>query len=215
MQCVSDLSKLRDCVIRRVYSLRQITAPISLPLGSEDRRALAYVAVELDNLTILGLRQFTKSCLLRARTASGYRISTSVLPNTEGEAAALVFSSLNPAGYLKLKNPTSVPEKDEIVFRDPKKTEKVLMDYASSNLANWQLALSLNALVFSELKVCRHFFSHRMKNTHEAVKILANNAGIVAFDDTEHFLVSGRPATGVRFVDGWLSEVQTFFDLAA
>jgi len=215
MQCVSDLAKLRDCAIRRVRTLREIVAPIASPLGSEDKRALAFVTVELDNLIIVTLRQFTKSSLLGSRTAAGYHVTASVRPHTPQEAAALVFNSLNPAGYLKLKSPAAIDEEDELVFRDPKRVEKVLTDYAASNLANVQLALSLNAVVFSEVKVCRHFFSHRMRNTVEQVKVLANNVGVITFADTENLLVVGRPGTGIRFIDGWLSDVENFVDLAA
>jgi len=215
MQCVSDLTKLRDGVIARVHTLRRIVSPISLPLGSEERRALAFATIELDNTIIVGLRQFTKSSLLRSRTAAGARVTTSVSPQTAEEAAALVLKSLNLAAYQRMKSPATIQEKDEIVFRDPKRAEKVLIDYTASNLTNLQLALSLNAVVFSELKTCRHFFSHRMKSTFQEVKLLANNTGVVNVDNTEHFLVLGRPATGVRFLDGWLSDVQNFFDLAA
>jgi hypothetical protein len=176
---------------------------------------LAFVAIELDNLIIVGLRQYTKSCLLGTRTAAGSRVTSTISPGTPEEAAAHVFSSLNPSGYAKAKNPVAIQEKDEVVFRDPKRVEKVLTDYSASNIANLQLALSLNAAVFDEVKVCRHFFSHRMKNTAENVRILAGNVGVTTFEDAEHFIIRGRPATGVRFVDGWLSEVETFFDLAA
>ena len=88
-------------------------------------------------------------------------------------------------------------------------------DYSASNLANLQLALSLNATAFDEVKICRHFFSHRMRNTVEEIKTLASNLGVLMFDDAEHFVVRGRPSTGVRFVDGWISDVENFFDLAA
>jgi hypothetical protein len=215
MQCVSDLAKLRDCVIGRVQTLRQIAAPIVPPLAHAEKRALAFVTIELDNLIIVALRQYTKSCLLGTRTAAGQRVFASVSPSTPEQAAALIFSSLNPSGYAKAKNPAVVDEKDEIVFRDPKRAEKVLTDYSASNLANLQLALSLNAVVFDEVKLCRHFFSHRMRSTVEAVSTLSANLGVIGFDDTEHFIVRGRPSTGVRFVDGWLSDVENFFDLAA
>ena len=103
MQCVSDLAKFRDCVIGRAQTLRQIAAPIALPLGHEDRRALSFVTIELDNLIVVALRQYTKSCLLGSRTAAGQRVTTSASPSTPEEAAALIFSSLNPSGYARLR----------------------------------------------------------------------------------------------------------------
>ncbi len=144
MQCVTDLVKLRDSIISRVLCLRQIVAPITTPLGSEDRRALAFVTIELDNLVVIGLRQYTKSSLLRSRTAAGVRITATVQPASTQEAAAFIYRSINPKGYKnRFKSAPKVMEKDEIAIRDPKVTEKVLMDYSASNLPNFALALSL------------------------------------------------------------------------
>ena len=214
MQSVTDLRKLRDATILRVRRLRQVASPISLPFGSEDRRALAFVTIELDNLVIVGLRNYTKSSLLRSRTAAGIRITATVTPNSTEEAAAFVFKSLNPKGYETRRRPIMINEKDELTFRDPKESQKVLTDYSASNLPNLVIGLSLNATVFDEAKVCRHFFAHRTGNTYEAVKRLAINLGIVNFDAPEHLLLKSRPNTGVRLLDGWLADVENFFDLA-
>lgn len=214
MQCVSDLGKLRSSVISRVRRLREIVLPIATPFGSEDRRALAFVTIELDNLVIVGLRQYMKGSLLRSRTAAGVRITASVRPASTEEAAALIFRSLNPTGFKKKSNPTTISEKEEIAVRDPKQTEKVFNDYNSSNLPNLITALSLNATVFTEVKVCRHFFAHRAQNTHEAVREFAAQRGVVGVQMPEQLIVRGRPDTGVRFLDGWLADVENFFDLA-
>jgi hypothetical protein len=193
-----------------------VVTPVGLPLSYDDRRALAFATIELDNLIVVALRQYTKSCLLGTRTAAGARVVASVSPSTPEEAAAYIYGSLNPAAYQKkMKSPKAIAEKDEIVFRDPKQSEKVLIDYGASNLANLQLALSLNAVAFSEVKTCRHFFSHRMMNTSHQVEALATSVGIVGFEDPENFVAVGRPATGVRMIDGWLSDIENFFDLAA
>lgn len=214
MRCVTDLVKLRDSVTSRCSLLRQISSPLSTPLTSEDRRALAYVAIELDNLIVVGLRQYAKSSLLRSRTAAGVRITSSVNPQSTEEAAALIYRSVNPAGYQRANNPQSIRERDEITIRDPKKVEKVLIDYSASNIANMNLALSLNAEVFSEIKVFRHFFAHRAKNTFDAVQIFAAGLGIVDKYRPEHLLVQGRPGTGVKLLDGWFADIENFFDLA-
>lgn len=214
MQCATDLVKLRDSIISRVRYLRQIVSSINVPLASEDRRALAFVTIELDNLVVVGLRQYTKSSLLRSRTAAGARITATVHPASTEEAAAFIFRSLNPTRYSNNRSPSTILEKDEIVFRDPKMAEKVLMDYATSNLPNFTLALSLNAEIFAEAKICRHFFAHRARNTYEAVQAFAANLGIVGVNMPEHLIVRGRPSTGVRIIDGWLADVENFFDLA-
>jgi hypothetical protein len=218
MQCVTDLVKLRDSVKSRVTSLRQIVAPIGAALGPAERRALAFATIELDNLIVVGLRQYTKSSLLRSRTAAGVRITATVQPASTEEAAGLICMSLFPKRYsgknFSLTNPPIIPEKEEIAFRDPKDAEKVLIQYNASNLPNFVLALSLNSTVFSEAKVCRHFFAHRAKNTYEAVQHLAANMGIIGKTTPEQLIVKGRPGTGVRILDGWLADVETFFDLA-
>lgn len=214
MQCATDLGKLRDSIVSRIRGLRQIASPIVTPLSPEDRRALAFITIELDNLVVVGLRQFMKSSLLRARTAAGVRITSTVQPASTEEAAAFIYRSLNPAGYSKSR-PRYISEKDEKAIRDPREIQKVFIDYSVSNLPNFALALSLNAEVFSEAKIFRHFFAHRAQNTYEAVQAFAANTGIVGVDMPELLILRGRPGTGVRFVDGWLADVENFFDLAA
>lgn len=183
-------------------------------MAPEELRALAYAAIELDNLVVVGLRQYAKSSLLRSRTAAGARVTANVNPKSPEEAAALVFRSLNPAGFTKAKSPKAIAERQEVAIRDPKRVEKVLTDYAASNLSNMALALSLNADVFAEVKVFRHFFAHRARNTSDEVQLFAAKVGVVGTYRPEHLLVRGRPGTGVRFLDGWLADVENFFDLA-
>jgi len=214
MQCVTDLVKLRDAVAARSQSFRQMIAKMSLPLSTDQQRALGYIAIELDNIIVVGLRQYTKSCLLRSRTAAGARITSTVSPTSTEEAAAYIFKSLNPKGYQRAKNPTAIGERDEVAFRDPKRVEKVLTDYSASNISNLTLALSLNADVFSEVKVFRHFFAHKAKNTFDEVQSFAMDIGVVGVHRPEHLLIRGRPGTGVRLLDGWLADVENFFDLA-
>jgi hypothetical protein len=215
MQCATDLVKLRDAISSRIRHLSQITSSLSTPLSWEDRRALSFATVELDNLIVVGLRQYAKSSLLRARTSSGSRITATVKPATGEEAAALILKSLNPKAYQKAKNPVSIAEKDELVFRDPKKVETVLTTYQASNQSNLALALSLNSSAFSEIKVFRHYFSHRMRNTYEAVQNFAVNNAMPANEIPERLLLRGRPGSGVRLLDGWLADINTFFDLAS
>lgn len=190
MQSVTDLIKLRDAATSRARRLREVAAPIKLPLGSEDRRALAFISIELDNLIVVGLRNYTKSCLLGSRDVAGDRITTTVNPASAEEAAALILKSQNPKGYANKKSPQAISEKDEIAFRDPKVSEKVMIDYSVSHLPKLIVALSLNAVVFHEAKICRHFFAHRAKNTYDAVATYARNIGIITFDSPEHLLLS-------------------------
>lgn len=215
MQCVSDLAKLRDSVISRVRGLRSVSASVTSPLASSDKRTLAFVTLELDNLIIVALRQYTKSSLLRSRTASGLRITASVNPMTVQEAAAYVFRSINPTRYHNMGSPAAISERNELSFRNPKDAERVLLDYSASNISNLATALSLNAEVFAEAKVFRHFFAHRARNTADAVAELALNLGLAFSGSPEEILIKGRPNVGIRVLDGWLADVENFFDLAA
>jgi len=214
MRCTSDLVKLRDSIKSRIQHLGLIVSPLKNPLSWEDRRALSFATIELDNLVVVGLRQYAKSSLLRARTAAGIRITSAVSPKSSEEAAALIFKSLNPKGYAKAKSPVSIPEKDEIVFRDSKKIETVLTSYQASNQPNIALALSLNSPAFSEIKAFRHYFSHRMKNTYEAVQVYAANNAMPINVTPESLLIKGRPSNGIRLIESWLSDIDIFFDLA-
>jgi hypothetical protein len=214
MQSATDLVKLRDAIHARTRALRYIVSRVSTSFSPDDRRSLAYVTIELDNLIVCGLRQYAKSSLLRSRTAAGVRITASINPSSTEEAAAYILRTLNPKKYANISNPPSIKERDEITIRDPKEIEKVLIAYSASNLSNFVVALSLNAKVFSEAKICRHFFAHRAKNTYEAVQLFSLNLGIAGIDMPEKLLIRGRPSNGVRFLDGWLSDVENFFDLA-
>ena len=214
MQSVSDLAKLRDAIIVRCHTLRLVASATSSPLGGQDRRNLAFVTIELDNLVIVGLRQLTKSCLLGCRTVAGHRVASTSSAVDAQEAAAHIYRSLKPQGYLKLKSPAKISERDEVTSRDPKDVEKVLSFYGASNISNIKLALSLNAEVFSETKVFRHFFAHRAKNTYEDVVNFAQNIGAPKPRMPEELIVMGRPGTGIGIIEGWTADLINFFDLA-
>lgn len=193
--------------------LRILANSTSHPLGGQDRRNLAFVTVEIDNLIVGGLRQLAKSCLLGCRTVAGPRVTSTSSATSSEEAGAHIYRALSPQGWQK-KKPATIPERDEIVFRDPKDLEKVLRYYGASNLANVQLALGLNAEVFGETKVFRHFFSHRARNTYEEVVAFAQNIGASRPRMPEELVIMGRPGTGVVIVDGWTADLINFFDLA-
>jgi hypothetical protein len=187
---------------------------VATPYGTRERLALSFTAIELDNLIIGGLRQYTKSSLLRARTASGIRISATVSPGNAEEAAAYVYSVLNPKGYAKIKNPSAIHEKDEIKFRDPKNIEKVLSSCSASNLPNVQIGIALNGGAFSELKLFRHFFAHRCIDTYAEVQKFSTSICIIDRLVPADLMMRGRPGDGVRLMDGWIADVRNFFDMA-
>lgn len=214
MQAVSDLAKLRDSVISRCRLFQTLAAGIRNPISARDRRDLSFLVIEIDNLVVVGLRQFTKSSLLRCRTASGQRVQSTSTAQSPQEAAAHILKVLQPQKFLNQKSPVIIHEKDEESVRDPKKVAKALHAYSASNLPNLNLALSLNAQVFGEAKVFRHYLAHRAQNTYDSVCQFAANEGFAKPRIPEELLVRGRPSTGVSLVDGWTGDLINFFDYA-
>jgi hypothetical protein len=68
--------------------------------------------------------------------------------------------------------------------------------------------------VFSEIAKIRHFFAHRAENTSARVRSWATSVGLFSYVDAETALVSGRPSTGVKIIDGWLAETENFIENA-
>lgn len=214
MQCTSDLTKLRDALRGRIRLLRDLCRNCRGPLSDADFRTIAFAAIELDNLVVFGLRQFAKSALLGGRTSAGDYVQTSVSPGSTEEAAAFVYASINPSGYANRGSPLTIREKDEITTRNPKDIEKVLTDYAATNLSRYALALSLNSSAFDEIKIFRHFFAHRCRDTYQKVGKLAQDLGLPVPNRPETLVISGHPNYGVAFYESWTGDLDTFFDLA-
>jgi hypothetical protein len=213
MRCTTDLCKIRDAVRHRVVRLSGVLPKASTNLDGSDLRAVAFVAVELDNLIVSGLRCYTKSSLLRARASSGSRVTAAVKPTSPLDAARYVAGALrgnqNGAPYAGIKSP-----KDEQNVRDPKEIERVFITFSVSIIREFSLGLALNSSVFNDLKHFRHFFSHRSAHTFAEVKNFARREGYPSVACPEEIMLLRRHGSGVRIIDEWLSDVRWFFELA-
>lgn len=214
MRCASDLTKIRDALQKRTVNLQNLCRTCQNPLSETDYRSISYATIELDNMFVTALRQYSKSVLLGARTAQGDYTTCSVRPNSPEEAAAFILAAVNPVAYANRNSPKTIYEKDELTTRDPKDMEKVFVRYQASNLPRYALALSLNSSAFQEVKVLRHFFAHRCKNTAEKVEKLALSMGILAPRRPEDLVLSGHPGLGVPLYETWTADLMLFFDLA-
>ncbi len=211
MQCVSDLKKLQSAVRRRSARLRTLWFDRE-SWGYDQRRInLAFGAIELDNLLVMGLRQFTKSSLLGCRTASGSRVSCTFSASHPAQAAAAVLSTLNKKKHKALGLPVMIEERQEQIFREPRDAHKVLFQFAASNTSALLQGMAYNGNVFSEIGTLRNYFAHRASGTCERVRTLSERLGYLHFRDAEDFLEDIRPGTSLRIYEGWLNDVDDFF----
>jgi hypothetical protein len=211
MQCVSDLSKLQLAVRRRSAKLRALWLSRNGMSRPRRRIALAYGTIELDNLIVMGLRQFTKSSLLNCRTAGGARVSCTFSASDPRHAAAAILATLNRPKHRSLGRPLSIDERQEQIFREPRDALKVLTQFGATNAPSLIQGMAYNGTVFSEIGTVRNFFAHRASGTSERVKSLGSRIGLMQLVDAEALLESVRPGTSLRVFEGWLNDVDNFF----
>lgn len=213
MRASMHLGRLHDATQYRLKRLLDLYGTIGvLPIPQQSRR-LAYIAIELDNLNISALREFTISTIRCAKSLTGKKISVNRNLGQEDEIGAYILSVLNPVRYKNLKFPATVKRTDEPTVRDPKEVKKVLVDCAASNLASMDNALSLNSSLFRDIKPIRHFYAHRSKDTF--IKALANSAslGLPHPRHPDEILKHVVPGRSVPVWEEWLIEAQIFYEL--
>jgi hypothetical protein len=211
MHAVSDLSKLHDAVQARLKRIKSHFASVSVRPAADRNPVITTCVIELDNMALCALREFTVSSLRRARTIRGHRISVNRRFGPETEIAAYVLSVVNSVKYNR-KKPTSLKRDEEQTVRDPKDTEKVLISCAATNLPSLQKALALNVGIFRDISTVRNFYAHRNENTWRKVRDKARATGIVPVhhpDDLVQSSIAGRP---VSVFEDWVGEAELFFD---
>lgn len=212
MRATSDLAKLYDAVLYRIKKIRKFYWSLpSRPEGDKDL-VIAHCVLELDNMAICALREFTVSSLGRARTVAGHRISVNRSFHSEGEIGAYILSIINSVKYNSWNKPSSIRRNEEPTIRDPKETEKILMDCAASNLSSLQRALALNVGLFRDIATLRNFYAHRNKDTWRKVSNKARDMGVLGArhpDDLVQAIAAGRP---VPVFEDWVAEAELFFE---
>lgn len=210
MRACSDLGKLHAAVLTRINRLR---SKYDVSKGATDNRSLllAGCVIELDNLVLGGLRQFTVSSLKGTRTVRHHWVTSTPIISQETEAGAYILSVLNSVRFARLNNPTAVTRKEEPTVRDPKDTEKVLQAASASNIPSLQTALSLNSPLFRDLGIVRNFYAHRNADTWRKARnvALAMNISVRHADEIVTAPSHNAPAT---IFDDWLFDAELFFD---
>ncbi|WKY30268.1 hypothetical protein [Pseudomonas donghuensis] len=213
MRASMHLGRLNDAAQYRLERLQALYNTMGgLPVPQQSRR-LAYISIELDNLNICTLREFTVSTIRGAKTTTGKRITVNQRMGPDDEIGAFILSVVNSVKYRKLRNPVKVQRTQEQTIRDPKEVEKVLVACGASNLPSLQNALSLNSSLFRDIKFIRHFYAHRSKDTF--IKASANAASMGIHnpshpDQILKYVVTGRPHS---VIEEWLVEAKIFYQL--
>jgi hypothetical protein len=213
MRASMDLGRLSRAAQYRLERLHNLHNGVSSLPESQRSIQLSYIAIELDNLNICALREFTVSTLRKAKTSTGKKISVNVTLGPEAEIGAYMLSVSNFVKYQRMKSPASIKRTEEHTIRDPKETEKILTAANASNLNSLHNALSLNSSLFRDLKFIRHFYAHRSKDTYLKASSNAAQMGVSNPshpDEILQYVVSGRP---LSVLEEWLVEAKLFYQL--
>lgn len=213
MRASMHLGRLHDATQYRIKRLHDHYTSISGVDAQQQSLQLAHIAIELDNLNICALREFTISTLRKAKTTSGTRISVNKNLEREEEVGAYILSVINSVKYKNMKHPQAIRRTDEPTIRDPKETEQVLIHSNASNLPSLRKALSLNSSLFRDIKFLRHFYAHRCKDTFHKASANAASMGIINPrhpDEILRFVRTGRPTS---VLEEWLIDARIFYEL--
>lgn len=212
MRASSDLRKLHSAVQYRISRIKyRYISVLKCPKENNDL-LITYCVIELDNMAVSTLREFAISCLKRARTLNGHRITINTSFNNEKEISAFILSIINTVRYEKIGKPKSISRDQEPTVRDPKDIKKILSNCNASNLTSLDTAISLNTGIFRDLATLRNFYAHRNEDTWKKVRNKARDIGIVSIqnpDEVVQATILGRP---VSVFEDWLAEAAIFFN---
>lgn len=214
MRCVSDLEKLRIAILLRSHRLDNVWRAAVTKSGHDKYALISYLTLELDNLLVLGMRQFTKSSLLRCRTVSGVRVHSESGANSPERAAALVLEELNRKRFEELNEPVEIVDRFEQTFREPRDTLRVLRKFRASNDVSVLAGMAYNGKVFSEIGTARNFFAHRCAGTYERMTKFGERVGFGARTAPEAIVSGRRRGRPASMFEEWNIDVRTFFDAA-
>lgn len=217
MRSSSDLSKLNDVIQARIVRITRGFTAAANGTQDYDRLArdsiLATSVIELDNVLVTGLRQFTISTLYKARTMGGARVTHAASIGNERQASAYMLSVKNIVAYQKANSPIEISRKIEPTIRDPKDTSDILAACDASNKSAFDTALAFNFLVFDTLGTVRNFYGHRNLHTWNKARNKAFALGLNPkhANDLITATLDDRP---VSVFEDWANELSIFFDQA-
>ncbi len=214
MRCVSDLDKLRKPLLRRVIKLRLFWYGSRMKTAEDASASIAYAVLELDNLIVCGLRQYTKSCLLGCRSSNGVRIASTAPVRDPPEAAAFVLEHLNKKRFDELGSPTKLDERFEYTFREPRDAYKLLEPHCDTIMPSLLNGMSYNGEVFSRIGTARNFFAHRAEGTAERILRLGPALGMGPVSRPEDVIRGRRAGRPSSIYEEWLTDAENFFAAA-
>lgn len=210
MRPTTDLAKLREAANGRLRRIRSATASLPGLAPSEAARTVAFAVIELDNLVLSSLREFTISTLRRARTASGQRVQVNAHFGSAEAVGAYVLSVVEVVSFQRLGSPQAIDRRKEVKLRDPRLVERVLRHCNASNIQSFQTALSLNSSMFRDISSVRNFYAHRNEDTWKKVRNIAQSRGIlnpVHPDELMGHRLLPRPVT---VLEDWMDDAELF-----
>jgi hypothetical protein len=203
------LKKLRVAGWKRAILLRSVVEHYSPPLRADQLRAVAYVAIETQNLWASFARAYYLSCALKAKTEAGLKVTITQAGITAG-TDAIAFA-------LKLLKPwitaTHVMRREEPTWQDTHNILRLFTAIGASNSIQVQTALSYPTRVFELLPSMRNFFAHRNDETARKAATVATSLGIssrIRPEDMLSFVLPGRPQ---NVLADWLDDIRAVIAL--
>jgi hypothetical protein len=112
-------------------------------------------------------------------------------------------------------SPPTIDRREEHKFRNPREVRAVLASLGGNNLQEFDIALSLNTTLFSDIVVLRNFYAHRNRDTwRRACNYFTQQRAFPRFKRAADLLTYRRPSSGVMVLEEWLTDAELFFDLA-
>lgn len=171
MRRTNDLPTLGQRARRRAFLLRSLVDTLQPPLSAEEKRRVAYVAIEALNLWGLFSRAFFISCAVRARDNQGARIVSAHTTIREPREAITFAVHWWKPDLTKKKGPWS--PFDEPPWTTPTKLLDLMTALGTSNVAVVATAISQEPRSFKDLKTARNFFAHRSEATVDELRTVA------------------------------------------
>jgi hypothetical protein len=205
------LDKLNTVARRRIARLRSIVSPLSLPATPEADRAVAWAVIEADHLWAGFLRAYYLSAAIRAKRASGGKITltSAAFPDRQ---SALKFAA-------RLKNPkfknSVVSRRDEPAWHNTTDFLKLLQRMGASNLPRVQAGLAYGTTFFNHLRTIRNFYAHRCDDTSRKAGGVGIKLGLSATPNLHatQIMCARLPKRPQNIATDWLDDIGNVIDL--
>jgi hypothetical protein len=192
---VGSLDRLAETAARRVLKLRALSedaTPVRpTQWSAENQRVVAYVVIEAANLWQGYCRSFYLSTAMRARDASGKRVSLHHGPiHTPNEALTIAVHTMD---VRKRNRSGPWSPADEPDWPNTGHLRKVLDGIGAGNLPEVDRALNLLPGALADLRTMRNYFGHKAETSAKKAQNLPRKYGITRPLDPVAFLFTAAP----------------------